>query len=126
VIRDAVQLAPQYDAVVLTTRESNQLGMLYLFWGQVDPRAYFAASRRVRIGREWDFVAQIGKFHFRRLEQLDAVAQTLPCGAWVLVAERPGVSVPGRELKRYYYPSGAPALVLYEVNAISWQRRLQR
>jgi len=36
-------------------------------------------------------------------------------GARVLVAERPGVPVPGRELKRYAYPTGEPALVLYHV-----------
>jgi len=106
---------PDYDAVVLTTRGANQLYMLYLFWGRVDPREYFDMPRQVRVGEQWDYTAQLGKVLFWGSEILPELAKELLPGARVLVAERPGVPVPGRELTRYVYPTGEPALVLYHV-----------
>jgi len=105
----------EYDAVLLTTRGANQLYMLYLFWGRVDPRECLDMARQVRVGEQWDYTAQLGKVLFWGSEVLPELAKELSPGARVLVAERPGVPVPGRELKRYVYPTGQPALVLYHV-----------
>lgn len=115
VIPEVRRLEPQYDLVVLTGRGSNQLATLYLFWGHVDPRAYFQMPVRRYEGQLWDNTVQVGRVLFVPLEAVPSLVPDLAPGEKLLVAERPGVPVRGRELKQFHYPDGRVALVLYDV-----------
>lgn len=106
---------PEYDAVCLTTRRTNQLGMLYLFWNRVPPRAFVFGPHEIRRGAAWDQIVRIGDVHFRPIEQIDAVLDTLPAGARVLIAERPDAPRTPHPLRLVSGPHGSEAVFLYEL-----------
>ena len=106
-----------YDAFLFTSMKTNQLGILYLFWTRVPPSQYFAQSPQFLPGPLFDRLLQIGPVVFARSEELPGMLPLLTQHRRLLVAERPDVAVPGRELKRFRYPDGPVAVVLYEVRA---------
>ncbi len=114
-VREVRRLEPDYDLVLLTNRQANQVAILYLFWNQIEPAEYFQMPRRIRQGREWDATLQLGKVFFVSSDQLDRIAGHLSPGARVLVGERPGVPVGGRPIGRFDCPDRSAGLVLYDV-----------
>jgi 4-amino-4-deoxy-L-arabinose transferase-like glycosyltransferase len=106
-----------YDAVLLTTRHTNQLGILYLFWTRMPPEEYFAQSPSFLPGPEFERLLQIGPVIFAWSEELTQTLPMLVHHRNLLVAERPQIPVPGRELRRFSYPDGRDAVILYEVRA---------
>lgn len=104
-----------YDAIVFTTSRTNQVPVLYLFWKQVPPKDYFGQPRDIQHGERWDTIHRIGNTFFAPSRKLPQIAVKLPPNSRLLVAERPGISVPGTILGEICYPNGAVALVLYDV-----------
>ncbi len=117
--RDAVAYAQEvesdYDAIVFTTTRTNQVPILYLFWGQVPPKDYFSQPHEIQHGKRWDTIHRIGNTFFAPSQELPQIVAKLPPHSRLLVAERPGISVPGIILGEICYPNGAVALVLYDV-----------
>ncbi len=111
------QRESDYNAVILTREYTNQLGILYLFWGKIDPKIYLKGPRHIHEGPMWDTMTQAGNVYFlERGEYLDDL-RALPAGTRILMAERPWNPVPGTELRRFHYPDGRVALILYAVSA---------
>lgn len=111
------QIRSGYDGVLLSTEQTNQLGMLYLFWSRTHPSEYARMHRVIDEGPYYDNILQIGQTLFvpsRSLTDLLRNGAIVP-GMRLLIAERPGIPVPGSELRRFYYPDGIPAVFLYEV-----------
>jgi hypothetical protein len=105
----------KYDAVMLTALRTNQVGMLYLFWNNIEPKAYFAGTHKLHEGELLDMIVQLGNAVFLPSTYLDQIVPLLRPGARLLIAERPDIPVNGAELKRIYYPNGQLALILYDV-----------
>lgn len=106
-----------YSVVVLTTRAANQPGILYQFWRRTDPRVYFAGPHEIQRTGLYDQIALLDKVVFWPAEKLPLLAEVVRPAGRVLVVERPGAPVPGRELKRVHWPDGREAAVLYDVPA---------
>jgi 4-amino-4-deoxy-L-arabinose transferase-like glycosyltransferase len=107
-----------YDLVILTSEGSGQVGTLYLFWNRMPPQVFFDSAKNVWEGPEWESILQVGKFLFVPSSNLpDAITQLPPevVHPRVLVAERPGIDVPGAEIMRVAHPDGRTALILYDV-----------
>lgn len=115
VFRDIARERTRYDAVLVTLRNTNQVGMLYLFWTQLSPKEWLSAPRRIEEGPYYDQIIQAGNVLFLPSDYLPQIRKQLPPKARVLVAERPGIPVPGRELRRYERSNGSTAVILYEV-----------
>ncbi len=118
VVQSVMQRAHDYDLVLLTSRNRNQIGTRFLFWSRTEPSEYFSAARNIWEGPEWDVLLQMGKFNFVPYRDLAEIVALLPkelTRVHVLVAERPGVPVDGAVLQKYFHPSGEVAIVLYEV-----------
>jgi 4-amino-4-deoxy-L-arabinose transferase-like glycosyltransferase len=119
VFRDVARLKNDYDAVLITTRRTNQIGMSYLFWTQMPPSDYFTLPRQIMTGEYYDNIGRVGDVYFLPVEVLPKLFAVIGPQARVLVAERPEVPVPGRQIKRYSWGDGQPAVVLYEVRGRS-------
>ncbi|HKQ50531.1 MAG TPA: glycosyltransferase family 39 protein [Phycisphaerae bacterium] len=104
-----------YDAFLFTSMKTNQLGILYLYWTRMPPREYFAQSPQYLPGPTFDRLLQIGPVVFARSEELPGMLPLLGHHRRLLVAERPDIPVPGRELRRFPYPDGRVGVILYEV-----------
>lgn len=115
VVAEVERRKVDYDAVLLTTYRTNQLGILYLFWSGVTPQEYFAHPPIILRGPVVDRLLQTGNVVFARSEELFQMAPILVHHRKMLVAERPEFPVPGRELRRFSYPDGRIAVILYEV-----------
>lgn len=109
------RLEADYDAVMITHHDSGHIGIMYLFWSENDPRIESKSPRVVLIRNDDEYLARWGKFFFVSSETMDQVLTALPPGARLLVAERPGLPVPGTVLKRYYDYLNWPSVVLYDV-----------
>ncbi len=106
-----------YDAVLLTTVGTNQVGMLYLFWSGLSPQDYFAGPPVVLRGNVYDQIVEIGNVYFLSSDVLPLIKPGNSSHRKYLVAERPRIPVPGRELQHFNYPDGRVAVILYEVRA---------
>lgn len=118
VIREVQRRSGDCDAAVLTMRGTTQLSMLYLFWTQMDPQAYRAADKQIIEDDPWDYTVRIGDTWFLPSEVfLKKAIRRYPRGSRIVLAERPDVAVPGylREVRRFRYPDGTDAVVLYEL-----------
>jgi hypothetical protein len=118
VVEEIERRKAEYDLVLLTSRDCGQNGRLYLFWSGLAPEEYFAQPRNVWNGPEWDVILQVGNVFFVQYESLEQLIPQLPADMrrpHVLVAERPGVPVPGTVLKRFDRPDGTAAMVLYDL-----------
>lgn len=117
VFAEVEQRKAEYDAVLLTSMRTNQLGILYLFWTRMPPSDFFAQSPQFLPGPIFDRLLQIGPIVFARSEELPGMLPLLVHHRRLLVAERADIPVPGRELQRFRYPDGRVAVVLYDVRA---------
>lgn len=104
-----------YDLVLLSPDRSNQLGMLYLFWTQMDPAAYQKGDKDIEQLIGIERITRIGKVVFRPSTYLPILGPQLPPCARVLVVERPDVPVAGAKVKSFHLPDGREALVMYEL-----------
>lgn len=117
VFADVDRRKADYDAFLFTSMKTNQLGILYLFWTRMPPQEYFAQSPQFLPGPQFDRLLQMGPIVFARSEELPAMLPFLTHHRKILVAERPDIPVPGRELRRFSYPDGRVGIILYEVRA---------
>ncbi|MHC4444019.1 MAG: ArnT family glycosyltransferase [Planctomycetota bacterium] len=115
VFREIRERESGYDVVALTDNGSNQLGILYLFWNKIHPEQYFKWRCRFYKGPSWDIMIQMGKTYFVSFSQLRSFSAELPANPKILVAERAGIKIPGREIKRFHDPEGEIAVILYHV-----------
>ncbi|OWY70959.1 hypothetical protein B7486_15300 [cyanobacterium TDX16] len=106
-----------YDLVLLSPDRSNQLGMLYLFWAQMDPAAYQKGDKDIEQLIGIERITRIGKVVFRPSTYLPILGPQLPPCARVLVVERPDVPVAGVKLKSFHLPDGREALVMYDLTS---------
>jgi 4-amino-4-deoxy-L-arabinose transferase-like glycosyltransferase len=104
-----------YDAFLFTSMRTNQLGILYLYWTRMPPEVYFSALPQFLPGPVFDRLLRIGPVVFARSEELPGILPLLTKHNKLLVAERPDIPVPGRELRRFSYPDGRVGVILYEV-----------
>lgn len=102
-----------YDEVVVSTVNAPQMGTLYLFWTRMAPAEYLAGEREIAPIGTVEHIVRIGKVHFRP-SVVVRPARAGETGQRILVAERPGLPVTGRELRRIFYPDGTAAMSLYE------------
>ena len=117
-VAEILRRQADYDLVLLTSEEYGQVGAQFLFWSRMPPREFFDSPREIWQGPEWESLLQVGKFLFVPSSNLhEAVAQLPPevAQARILVAERPGIPVPGTEILRIAHPDGRTALALYDV-----------
>lgn len=117
VVAEVQRRKKDYDAVVLSTTSTNQLGMLYLFWSNLSPRDYFAGPPVVLRGPFFDQIVQIGDVYFMSSDVLPHMTSLIGRHRKFLVAERPKIAVPGRALRHINYPDGRVAVILYDVRA---------
>jgi len=122
VVNEIMRRQSQYAAVTLTSEDTNQIGILFLFWSNMHPRQYFSSERTLHLGPEFDLLLRVGKYYFVRYDFFERLWPRLPRGSRLLVAERPGLPVPGAELKRFYHPDGSVAVILYDVTVGSVRR----
>lgn len=117
VIQEIQRRQTDYDAVMITSKSSSHIGILHLFHGRIDPKSFFDEPRTYWRLPDSDFLARWGKFYYASIEMLPKVLELLPPKARILVAERPGYKVPGRELMQFRDLNGRLVVVLYEINA---------
>jgi hypothetical protein len=118
VVEEVQRRQRDYDLVLLSSRECGQNGRLYLFWSGLAPETYFREPRNIWEGPEWDVILQVGKVFFVPYENVKELIPQLPPDIRrprVLVAELPGVDVPGVPLKRFTYSDGRESMILYDV-----------
>ncbi|RIK68331.1 MAG: hypothetical protein DCC65_03835 [Planctomycetota bacterium] len=106
-----------YDIVVLSTVNTNQLGLLYLFWTKMDPAAYLASDHDIEPAGTIERIIRIDNVVFRPSVVLEIMAPRMPPDYRILVAERPEVAVPGTILREFNFPNGEKAVILYELRA---------
>lgn len=117
VFEDVEAMKKDYDIVVLSTTNTNQLGLLYLFWTKMDPAAYQASDHDIEPAGTVERIIRIGNVVFRPSVVLGPLATRMPPEYRLLVAERPEFSVPGTVLKKFHHPNGEEAVILYDVRA---------
>ena len=92
----------------------------------MDPVAYHRAKPNIVFGDNEDVMIQVGTTFFASSKRLDEVVGVLRPGATLLVAERPGIGVPGRPLKEFLDTNGKPSVILYDVRTARAQDRPPR
>lgn len=121
VVEEVIQREKAYDMVLLSSHDCRQNGTLFLFWSRTEPDEYFQAPLNIWEGPEWDALLQMGKYFFVPYSDLPSLVSQLPPELKrlrVLVAERPGLPVPGEVLRRFSFPDGQEAMVLYDVTVV--------
>jgi hypothetical protein len=104
--------------VFVTYRDANQLGMLYLFWNRVDPDHLAESNLQIRDWGTFDRIGRVGRVYFPApTDPLEYADVRVSNRAYIL--ERPEIAAPGREIRRFTYPDGTDAVVLYELDLSS-------
>jgi len=117
VIADVAELRPRFDLVLLSPDRTNQLGILFLFWSRMDPRQFLESSHQFEQGPRFERLVLVDGVVFAPSAFLAQLATLPEPPSTILAAERPDVAVPGMPIKRYYFPDGREAVVLYELSA---------
>lgn len=115
IVREIERVRTPSDAVMITNHGNGHIEFYYLYWSKMDPIAYFKARPNIVTGPEGDFLIQIGLTFFAGAPLMDRVIEVLRPGTRLLVVERPGIHVPGKELRRFLDGKGDPIAVLYDV-----------